>query len=443
MDEDDASVDKSGSDMPKQESESNAGRRKALLAAGMVLVIVAVAVVGVYAGRDTIWPPAKNVVAGSFGEYNTTHMSMPASSVGTTARFYDYNTSGTAVRFFAVKDGNGTIRTAFDECPQCYGKHLGFRQQGNMMVENCCNMSFAIDAIGPGCTGCHPEYLPSRMENGKVMIDKRDIIAGAYLFAKGGPPSGVEEYNMTAVGIPQSSFTSKATWYRYNISGATVRFFAVKDANGTVHTAFDECPMCYGNHLGFRQDGASMVENCCDMPFPIENVTATGCAVMGCHPVFLQSQVDGDRVFIAKSALAAGTYLFKTGNESAGVENLDAANVAIAFSSVGGTARWYEYGINNTIVRFFAVKDANGMVHTSMDICPKCYKKHAGFRQEGNMMVENCCNMGYPIENITAEGCNLTGCHPAILPSHVEGDRIIMSRADLEAGSYMFQSGRR
>jgi uncharacterized membrane protein len=373
------------------------------------------------------------------GEYNTTTMAIPASSVGQTAKFYEYNTSGATVRFFVVKDDNGTIHTAFDECPMCYGKHLGFRQEGTSMVENCCNMSFPISSIGPGCKGCHPEYLPSTIEGGRVMIAKTSLMAGAYLFRMGTEPAVIEEVNMTTVAVPLSSVSATARWYQYNISGAMVRFFAVKDSCGSARTAFDECPLCYGMHLGYRQDGASMVENCCEMPFPIDNITAEGCNVSGCHPVFLPSTIEGDRVLISKSSLAAGSYMFRTANETAAVEKVDAATIAVPLSSISMTATWYGYEVNGTTVRFFVVDDTNGTVHAAMDICPKCYKKHAGFRQDGMSMVENCCNMPFAVANITSEGCSGMMCHPAFIPSHIEGDRLMMAVADLEAGSYMFK----
>ncbi len=428
---------------PARAGKAGGSGRRAALAAGIVAALMLVALLAIYIPRGGDNPASAPSKPGPLQEYNTSYMSVPARGIGTAAAFYEYNTSGTTIRFFVVRDGSGTVRTAFDECPNCYGKHLGFRQEGDKMVENCCNMSFPIASIGPGVPGCRPEYLPSTVEGGRVLIAKRDLMAGTYLFAKGGPPSGVEEYNMTSISIPLSSIGVNATWYRYNISGAEVRLFAVKDAGGTVHTAFDECPMCYGNHLGYRQEGDMMVENCCDMPFPVANITAAGCNISGCHPAYLASKVDGDRLVVAKSALAAGAKLFLTDNEFAGVRDLNGTAVALNLSSLGGRAQWFEYRINGTVVRLFAVKDGNGTVHASLDICQKCYKKHAGFRQEGGSMVENCCNMAYPVENITAERCAGTGCHPEFLPSHVEGDLVVLAKSDLEAGSYMFKSGGR
>ena len=424
----------------KNGPSGNKGGSKGVIVAGVVAILVMATILGVLASRDRIWPPAASPKASAvLSEFNTTHMSVPASSVGSTATFYEWNTSGATVRFFVVLDGKGTIRTAFDECPMCYGMHMGFRQEGASMVENCCNMSFPLTSIGPGGKGCRPEYLPSTIERGRVMIAKTSIMDGAYMFRKGTEPATVEDVNMTTVAVPLSSMGTTARWYHYSISGAEVRFFAVKDVGGSVHTAFDECPKCYESHLGFRQDGMSMVENCCEMPFPIGNITAEGCNRTGCHPAFLPNVIDGERVMISKSSLAAGSYMFRMVNETAAVDKVDASTIAVALSSIGGTATWYGYEVNGTTVRFFVVKDSNGTVHAAMDICPKCYKKHAGFRQDGNSMVENCCNMPFAIDNITAEGCSGTMCHPAFLPSRIEGQKVMMAGADLEAGAYMFK----
>ena len=149
--------------------------------------------------------------------------------------------------------------------------------------------------------------------------------------------------------------------------------------------------------------------------------------------------VENGLVIIRKSDLAAGISLFKTEADTAGITPYNDTAVQLPLSSVNGTARWFEYNLTGTVMRLFAVADANGTVHAALDNCPKCYKKHAGFRQEGAVMVENCCNMPFSIDNITAAGCNRTGCRPAFLPTTIDGPRILIFIADLEAGRYLFQ----
>jgi uncharacterized membrane protein len=122
--------------------------------------------------------------------------------------------------------------------------------------------------------------------------------------------ASVTNSNATSVEIPLSSISQNATWYQYAVNGASVRFFAVRDSTDAVHTAFDECPYCYPSHLGFRQEGSVMVENCCNMGVSIAEITSSGMPGAACHPAYLESQVVGEHLVINTSDLAAGAYLF-------------------------------------------------------------------------------------------------------------------------------------
>jgi len=409
---------------------------KALAAIAVVASILAVAAAGIYLGRDSLWPPAVPAMPATMSEYNTTHLSIPASSVGANAAFFTYNSSGTQVRLFVVKDQNGTVHAAFDACPECFASGLGFHQQGDMMFDNRTNRSIPISAIGTDTFGCHPVGLSCRIEGGRVMIPKAAVLSGAYLFRTPAGIGAVENFNLTTIAIPLASLGGTPAWYEYNLSGARVRFIAALDGTGAVHTAFDECPMCYESHQGFRWEGNMLVENCCDMPFSV-NAIAPG--LTGCHPEYLPSHVEGDKVIVLKSDLLAKAFMFRPECGPGVVADHNLTTVAIPLSSVGANATWYDYTVSGAMVRFFIVTSPNGTVHAALDNCPKCYKKHAGFRQEGAVMVENCCNMPFSIDNITASGCNRTGCHPAFLPTIMDGPRILILVADLEAGRYLFQ----
>jgi uncharacterized membrane protein len=259
--------------------------------------------------------------------------------------------------------------------------------------------------------------------------------------ATGGGVVKLQNIDNNLLGIPLAQMNRTAKFFKYNISGAEVQFFAVTDANGTIHTALNACPKCYKKHAGFRQQGDKMLELCCMMTFSIDRITAEGCNITGCHPAYLKTTMNESMLKIAKSDLAAGAYMFKTTNESALVEEFDAASIAIPLASVSKMASWYVYHINGTDVRFLAVLDANGTVHTVFDTCAKCYKKHAGLRQEGTMLVENCCNMGCSIDDISAGTCNIScpGCHPAYLPNQIVAERVLIAKADLQTGEYMFK----
>ncbi|MFH0956233.1 MAG: DUF2318 domain-containing protein [Candidatus Aenigmatarchaeota archaeon] len=113
-------------------------------------------------------------------------VTVPVSDIGTTAKFYEYTSlEGKTVRFFAVKDSTGTIRTAFDACDVCYSFHKGFRQEGGYMVCNNCGKKYAIDTIGTqnkAGGGCWPGYLPSTVSGDSLLVKKADLEAGAWRF---------------------------------------------------------------------------------------------------------------------------------------------------------------------------------------------------------------------------------------------------------------------
>ena len=110
-----------------------------------------------------------------------TAVKIPASQISSQAKWFEYNSGGATIRFIAVKASDGTIRTAFDACDVCYAKKKGYRQEGNYLVCNNCGNRYAIDSIGtenrnPG--GCWPSYLPSKVENGNLVLQKSDLEKG-------------------------------------------------------------------------------------------------------------------------------------------------------------------------------------------------------------------------------------------------------------------------
>jgi len=258
---------------------------------------------------------------------------------------------------------------------------------------------------------------------------------------KGNPSTAanVIDVNMTTVSIPLASISQTATWYEYNVSGLTVRFFVVKDSNGTIHTTFDECWMCFNAHLGYRQNGSAMIENRCNMSFPISQITEQGCSGDGCCPIFLANKVIGDQLVIKKSDLAKQKFTFLMVNEGANVHAYNSTHVEISRSLVSENASWYTYDVGTTKVRFFVVAEANGTVHAALDTCWKCYPKHAGFRNYmPGIMVENCYNMAFKVANITAQGCSGMMCHPVYLHNQIIGDQVVFAISDFQAGAYMF-----
>lgn len=110
--------------------------------------------------------------------------------------------------------------------------------------------------------------------------------------------------------IPVSDVSTNAKFYTYDSGGTTVRFFAAKGGDGQIHVATDACDVCYSNHKGYHQSGASMQCNNCGKVFGIDNI-GTKNTSGGCWPSYLPGKVDGGNVVVNKSDLDGKAYMFR------------------------------------------------------------------------------------------------------------------------------------
>lgn len=111
---------------------------------------------------------------------------IPLADVTDTAfHFYSYNSSGTAINYFVVKDASGSIHTAFDACDVCFRAKKGYSQAGDNAQCNNCGKTFAVADIGTKNTagGCWPSYLPHEIQGDNIVIKSSDLAGGKYLFA--------------------------------------------------------------------------------------------------------------------------------------------------------------------------------------------------------------------------------------------------------------------
>jgi uncharacterized membrane protein len=98
------------------------------------------------------------------------------------AKYYRYNGKNGPINFFLVKSHDGVIRSAFDTCDVCYKALKGYRQEGNEMVCNNCDMRFRTDRINVVKGGCNPAPLNRQQVSGQVVIAAADIEKGAWYF---------------------------------------------------------------------------------------------------------------------------------------------------------------------------------------------------------------------------------------------------------------------
>jgi len=117
-------------------------------------------------------------------QQNETEVRIPISDISTTAKFYSYESSGITVRYFAVKDKQGTVHVAFDACDVCYEAKKGYKQDGDVMQCLNCGKTFSITSIGTENTagGCWPSYLAMNIDGNDVVIKIADLEAKSYMF---------------------------------------------------------------------------------------------------------------------------------------------------------------------------------------------------------------------------------------------------------------------
>ena len=81
---------------------------------------------------------------------------------------YSVDANGTSVRFLVIRKPNGSWGTALDACLIC--GTAGYRQEGSNVICRNCASAIYIPTIGEA-GGCNPVGVPSRTENGALIID--------------------------------------------------------------------------------------------------------------------------------------------------------------------------------------------------------------------------------------------------------------------------------
>jgi uncharacterized membrane protein len=124
-------------------------------------------------------------VAGSFtSENNASQVSLPASLFEDgKARHFQHVAGEFNIKYFVLKSSDGIIRAAFDACDVCWPAGKGYFQEGDYMVCRNCGRKFASVLVNEVKGGCNPAApLNRRVENGKVVIEVKDILEGRQYF---------------------------------------------------------------------------------------------------------------------------------------------------------------------------------------------------------------------------------------------------------------------
>ncbi len=92
--------------------------------------------------------------------------------------------------------------------------------------------------------------------------------------------------------------------YVIDVGGTEVRVIAVLDSSGTVRAGLDACVIC--GHQGYYQDGKNVICRNCGAVIYVPTIGMAG----GCNPIHVDYLIEGDKLQIPATALAAAAKYF-------------------------------------------------------------------------------------------------------------------------------------
>jgi uncharacterized membrane protein len=98
------------------------------------------------------------------------------------ARHFEYKNGALTIRYFIIQSSDGVIRAAFDACDVCWPAGKGYYQSGDVMVCRNCGRQFASVLVNEVKGGCNPAPLTRTVDNGKLIIQVKDILEGKQYF---------------------------------------------------------------------------------------------------------------------------------------------------------------------------------------------------------------------------------------------------------------------
>ncbi|HSV92039.1 MAG TPA: DUF2318 domain-containing protein [Desulfobacterales bacterium] len=144
------------------------------------------------------------------------------------------------------------------------------------------------------------------------------LAAGAAAYFLTGPKASLPVATGVAatgdvVAIPVATFDDgKARYFEHRHGDLTIRYFALKSADGVIRSAFDACDVCWRAGKGYAQDGDYMVCRNCGMRFHSTKVNEVK---GGCNPAPLERRVENGKLLIRTSDITAGKGYFDFGRK--------------------------------------------------------------------------------------------------------------------------------
>ena len=107
--------------------------------------------------------------------------------------------------------------------------------------------------------------------------------------------------------------------------------------------------------------------------------------------------------------------------------------IPVAGVSDGKSHHFQVKADDGTMVTFFVLKSADGVLRAAIDACDVCYRSGLGYYQEGDKMVCKNCGQKFASNKINViKG----GCNPAPLNRVVVGDKLVIQMRDINLNSW-------
>jgi len=100
-----------------------------------------------------------------------------------------------------------------------------------------------------------------------------------------------------------------------------------------------------------------------------------------------------------------------------------------------GQARHFQYTAGKHTISYFILKSSDGIIRAAFDACDVCWPAGKGYVQQGDQMI--CRNCGRKFDSVKINEVK-GGCNPAPLKRRIDGDRLIIQKADILEGLQYF-----
>lgn len=100
-----------------------------------------------------------------------------------------------------------------------------------------------------------------------------------------------------------------------------------------------------------------------------------------------------------------------------------------------GEVRFFSHHYKDKDIVFLVARSEDGGFKTAFDACITCYPHHMGYRSEKGCVVCIYCDTAFKIDSLDT---GVGNCVPIKIPNKVEGETIVLTQSDVEAGAEWF-----